>query len=675
MLTKPIISNITCIGRVYDPDERVLEIDIFNLAQYIKCNDKPQRGTIPVRNDAITYLKYVDRFKCPKLNSGDKYVYNKMNMYENPWYIPDTNTPIDNAECVKDFNRKEPVTQNFLYEKNGSIKYVYDKSYFIIIIIKGVKYKKKNKKGSLKDFKNSITIEIPYNNASSIANCKVCTNGKIQMVGCSSLEYCHQIFAVLHRKFNEINERNINYIMQSPEYNPVINDDTIINGHVLRHLNLKTRLCLLSDISNTDISSGYCQGNTNIVRNHIIELKRKLYIQRELIFKGKIDVKYVRSEMMVAHMSMISNKILNLNLIDMHIYISELNRADITSTLSNAKKKRLHLYYTDENGCNIVYFIYQSGNITITSLKSSEQLEIAYQFIDNFIENNIEHFRMINIIDICQSLLSQELPEQKSDAWLEDRKKLVTASEVFKVIMDNPTYSSYETYIYDKANFIATGERSFKGNIYTKHGELFEPCAQAILAFQINSSQRYPYSVKLYEVGLYKSQTHDYIGASPDGIMLKYKKDTQPLWGNVVDGCLVEIKCPMNYKPIKHDVHEEKPHYYWQMQQQMFVTELMYCVFMQCDFKYFKDRTEYENDHHRPYKGGIDTINMKYYYHPNKIPTSVDVYWYLNAYDIQDVEYNPLYETHLEKIKCARDEFVAHAKILADDDYIAPLNI
>ena len=81
-----------------------------------------------------------------------------------------------------------------------------------------------------------------------------------------------------------------------------------------------------------------------------------------------------------------------------------------------------------------------------------------------------------------------------------------------------------------------------------------------------------------FEYGCIPHHTHSFIGASPDGI--------------TEDGIMIEIKCPYS-RPIEGLPLKD----YWvQMQQQMYVTKLPYCNFLETIIKDYDNEDAFMND-------------------------------------------------------------------------------
>ena len=155
--------------------------------------------------------------------------------------------------------------------------------------------------------------------------------------------------------------------------------------------------------------------------------------------------------------------------------------------------------------------------------------------------------------------------DQRTDAWLNTRGKMITASEVSKVWqtaasrlellekkLDPPTRSD--------------GSNPIPALIW---GTRFEPIAKKIYE---DTTQ-----CEIIDVGCCQHPVYDFLGASPDGLIIPKYADADPHRY----GRLVEFKCPMSR--VRKD---EIPSYYvHQMQMQMECTGIDECEYVEFRFK------------------------------------------------------------------------------------------
>lgn len=152
--------------------------------------------------------------------------------------------------------------------------------------------------------------------------------------------------------------------------------------------------------------------------------------------------------------------------------------------------------------------------------------------------------------------------EQRSPEWFTARKGRVTGSMVGAALDLDPNTSRAEAM--RRMVRAANGAPSeFVGNIATNWGTMHEEEAREDFTYRTGQ-----------EVAPASFVVHPklaWLGASPDGY--------------VGDDDLLEIKCPFGLRnddaPVAFKTVEEQPHYYAQMQIQMFVTGRSRCVFWQ----------------------------------------------------------------------------------------------
>lgn len=147
------------------------------------------------------------------------------------------------------------------------------------------------------------------------------------------------------------------------------------------------------------------------------------------------------------------------------------------------------------------------------------------------------------------------MSEQRSDEWFKARVGVITGSRVGSILGVNP-YATREDVLREMVREHFGAEKEFKGNAATSHGERMEPTALAF--YEANAK------VKVDQVGLVKHDEHEWLGASPDGLI-------------GTDGGL-EIKCPYWAKE-PYSVFD-KPSYYAQCQLIMEVCDIQWMDFL-----------------------------------------------------------------------------------------------
>ncbi len=184
-----------------------------------------------------------------------------------------------------------------------------------------------------------------------------------------------------------------------------------------------------------------------------------------------------------------------------------------------------------------------------------------------------------------------EYPAQRSAEWFKQRETLISASDGGCVVDANKHEAPYKFIV--KKVFGST----FKSNEFCYHGKKYELIATMIYENRMN--------VGVEEYGLVRSSKHKFLGASPDGIVNKYKKNGKNLTDKV--GRMLEIKCPFIRK-IQHDgeiIDGIVPIYYWvQVQLQLQCCELDECDFWQCKIEEYDNYDDFLNDtdHTEPFR-------------------------------------------------------------------------
>ena len=149
--------------------------------------------------------------------------------------------------------------------------------------------------------------------------------------------------------------------------------------------------------------------------------------------------------------------------------------------------------------------------------------------------------------------------EQRSEDWFKIRKGRVTGSNVGAILGLSP-FMKPEDVMRRMVRDWHNAPSEFTGNAATEYGTFHEKIAK--MDFEMDSG------LTVQEVGFYTFQ--DWLGASPDGLL-------------GANG-LIEIKCPYGQRdknPPVFKTIKQQPHYYAQIQIQLFVTEKDICTFYQ----------------------------------------------------------------------------------------------
>ena len=149
--------------------------------------------------------------------------------------------------------------------------------------------------------------------------------------------------------------------------------------------------------------------------------------------------------------------------------------------------------------------------------------------------------------------------EQRTEQWFEQRKGRVTGSIVGAILGLSP-FMKREDVMRNMVREYHGYEREFKGNQATEYGTFHED--MAMIDYQLKTG------VAIEKTGFHKFSY--WLGASPDGFVGFDK--------------LIEIKCPYGQRdkiPPVFKTLEQQPHYYAQVQVQLFVTGMSACDFYQ----------------------------------------------------------------------------------------------
>jgi putative phage-type endonuclease len=148
--------------------------------------------------------------------------------------------------------------------------------------------------------------------------------------------------------------------------------------------------------------------------------------------------------------------------------------------------------------------------------------------------------------------ITKNAPLQRSEEWIKQRDRYITATGVSAILGQNK-YQSKEAYIRERLAKV-----KFTGNMYTAHGVKYEPVA-AQLYQKRNGGE-------LIELGLIEHPKYSFLAASPDRLVIGEKGDLH----------LIEIKCPYSRKPNNLVPAE----YYPQIQLQLGCCELTNAVYV-----------------------------------------------------------------------------------------------
>lgn len=177
-------------------------------------------------------------------------------------------------------------------------------------------------------------------------------------------------------------------------------------------------------------------------------------------------------------------------------------------------------------------------------------------------------------------LLKIEYPPQRSKGWFEMRKGCISASDCGCVIGVNHHEPQYGFYVKKLT------EPPFQSNKFCYHGTKLEEIATMVYEYRMD--------VKVKEFGLVKHPKYSFIGASPDGIVGKYKLDGESKTKLV--GTMLEIKCVATREINEKDPFDTIPYYEAQVQNQLESCDLDVCHFWQCKIREYINRQEFIED-------------------------------------------------------------------------------
>lgn len=171
--------------------------------------------------------------------------------------------------------------------------------------------------------------------------------------------------------------------------------------------------------------------------------------------------------------------------------------------------------------------------------------------------------------DSWKWLLTVAQVEQRTQAWYEETKNILTASEIATIFKTGRTRGSLVVSKTTPPVIIS----SQKGAVERRNtspfdwGIRYEPVVKEYLESSLSAS--------IQDLGRIRHRTVPKIAASPDGLITRCERDPSLV------GRLVEIKCPSS-RIIKEDVI---PFEYWcQMQLQMEVCDRPACEFVEAKF-------------------------------------------------------------------------------------------
>lgn len=221
-------------------------------------------------------------------------------------------------------------------------------------------------------------------------------------------------------------------------------------------------------------------------------------------------------------------------------------------------------------------------NVLFKKKSISSQLNKLQRLFDKAFLNIDEKTILdrIKVITAYKQTLSnlRKIPivEQRSPEWYDIRKSLITASDFAQAVKKGKFGSQKKFYAkkcgYEKDEFDSSIPPLQWGVRYEEVANMF---------------YKLKYDVDVYEFGVLKHPSYDFLGASPDGISSL--------------GIMLEIKCPYRRK-CTESIPEQ---YEYQIQGQLEVCDLEECDYLECYIEEYEDYDAMMNDTSCKYKGQI----------------------------------------------------------------------
>lgn len=226
-----------------------------------------------------------------------------------------------------------------------------------------------------------------------------------------------------------------------------------------------------------------------------------------------------------------------------------------------------------------------------------------------------------NITKKISILNNKEFFEQKSMKWHLARQNMITATDSGKLLSGSD--SRFKEVLVKKIDKIKAQPVSSATPLV--HGNTYED-----VSLKIYESR---FKVKVSEYSILGSDSHPYIGASPDGVITSVDYTDYNSFCRY--GRLLEIKNP--YSRVIDGVI--KSDYYAQMQQQMFVTGLPICDFLETEIKDIRCINS-SNCYDEQYQNIYEMLN-------DKLDTTID--GWQNKIENKNIPVNNLNKMGLEK--------------------------
>jgi putative phage-type endonuclease len=224
--------------------------------------------------------------------------------------------------------------------------------------------------------------------------------------------------------------------------------------------------------------------------------------------------------------------------------------------------------------------------------------------------------------------------DQRTDAWHMKRGEMLTASEIYKALLDATIAQKHEIMV---SKLTPRPRTEGPGPRALVWGTRFEPIAKEIYC------KLSDFPMEIVDTTCIPHPTVSFLGASPDGII---RTD------GLRNGRLVEFKCPIS-RTFSDDTEVPKA-YYHQMQLQMECTGLNICEYIEFQFRtpsyseWMDSKAEFkgfyavtDDDLHVKYRDLMDTRDPATW-RAEVLKTGDDwnlIYWTLEKYRMKVVEH------------------------------------
>jgi len=186
--------------------------------------------------------------------------------------------------------------------------------------------------------------------------------------------------------------------------------------------------------------------------------------------------------------------------------------------------------------------------------------------------------------------------DQRTNAWHLKRGEMLTASEIYKALVDATPAQKHEIIM---SKLLPKPRQEGAGPKALLWGTRFEPIAKEIYC-------RYQGNIKIVDTTCIPHPTQSFLGASPDGIIIT------PDIEDFRYGKLVEFKCPISRE--FSDTTPVPTTYYHQMQLQMECTQIDECEYIEMGFKEisYSEWVDSQLEYKSFFAVHIDGIQVKY---------------------------------------------------------------